>query len=556
MTFAAPLWLLGLLPWAAVVAYLLWGRRPRVDVPFLALWPARDEGAIRVRRRATPPPIALALAILAMLLAILAAGRPAVRAPGPREPLTVVIDRGWTMSAAGVLPGRHTIFNQLGGVLGPMQPVEVWMVPAGGGEPLRTEASELGGDAVRDGARPTASDTRDALRARIRDRLGNTGGRVVVVSDLTADASAVAGNDAERLVRVSTGKPGPNARIVLLAVRELPKPQAMVRVRATAGLGPTKLRVTTGTVTAERNVALKAGEDVDVFVDLPALDAAVKAELLVGDAQPADNVAWVVREASWPRVEPRMPLPAHLERMLDVYARQRPPGDASRRVILAPSVDEVPAGEPAVVLPRTDDRAAGAATRAKSEPEVAEHPVTRNLSWAEVGDPPLAPSGPPVGWTPVVRRGGKVWVAVREKPIRAVWVGFDAGDWARTSDYVVFWANVLNWAGAGGERFSAHPAGSLEGDWTPVELAPSVAPPEAKLWPGLYRRSDGVLRALRAPDLSEVAPAPTDWRERLGREGDGSGARVEMAPWMLLSSLLCLLGAAMLWKREEQRVAG
>ena len=38
MTWAAPLWLLGLLPWSAVVLYLLWGRRRRTDVPFLDLW--------------------------------------------------------------------------------------------------------------------------------------------------------------------------------------------------------------------------------------------------------------------------------------------------------------------------------------------------------------------------------------------------------------------------------------------------------------------------------------------------------------------------------------
>ena len=163
---------------------------------------------------------------------------------------------------------------------------------------------------------------------------------------------------------------------------------------------------------------------------------------------------------------------------------------------------------------------------------------------------------PPDGWTPVVRAGGKVWVAVREKPIRAVWVGFDAGEWARTSDYVVFWANVLNWAGAGGERFAAHPVGSLEGEWTAAELAPAVAPPEPKLWPGLYRRSDGMLQALRAPDMPQTAPVPTDWRERLARQISGSGARVQLAPWAALLSLLCLLGAAMTWKRKEQVAPG
>jgi hypothetical protein len=224
--------------------------------------------------------------------------------------------------------------------------------------------------------------------------------------------------------------------------------------------------------------------------------------------------------------------------------------------VLVPSIDEVPAGERAVVLPPVADRASGTGRGPTEQPEVAAHPVTRNLTWGDVGDPPLARVAPPDGWTPLVRTGGKVWVAVREQPIRAVWVGFDAGDWARSSDYVVFWANVLNWAGAGGERFAAHPVGSLEGGWAAVELAPSVAPPEPMLWPGLYRRPDGTLRALRPPELPDHASAASDWRERLARSDDETGARVELAPWITLVSLLCLLGAAALWKRREQFAPG
>src|SRR3954470_8084040 len=98
MTWAAPLSLLGLIPWSAVVLSLVWGRRPRVDVPFLDLWPAHGEG-VKVRRRVTPPPVALALAILAMLLAILAAGRPGALLPHRGETLAMVVDRGWTMSS-------------------------------------------------------------------------------------------------------------------------------------------------------------------------------------------------------------------------------------------------------------------------------------------------------------------------------------------------------------------------------------------------------------------------------------------------------------------------
>jgi hypothetical protein len=184
---------------------------------------------------------------------------------------------------------------------------------------------------------------------------------------------------------------------------------------------------------------------------------------------------------------------------------------------------------------------------------VADHPVTRNLTWADVGSPAVATIDPPAGWTQVVTAGGKVWVAVREQPIKAVWVAFETADWARSSEYVVFWANVFNWLGAGGERFAAHPVGTLEGDWTPVELSPSVAPPEPKLWPGLYRRADGTLRALMPPELSEAAASPqTDWHERLRRAlADAPEGGLELAPALALAALVCLGGAALLWKRSN-----
>src|SRR4051794_11029955 len=109
MSFAAPIWLVGLLPWAAVVMFLLWSRRKRVDVPFLDLWPAHGEG-VRVRRRTAPPPVALALAILSMLLAIFAAGRPGVKFHRASRPVIAVFDRGYTMSARGT---RETRLSEL-----------------------------------------------------------------------------------------------------------------------------------------------------------------------------------------------------------------------------------------------------------------------------------------------------------------------------------------------------------------------------------------------------------------------------------------------------------
>ena len=42
MFLAAPIWLLALIPWAALAVWMLWGRRERVGVPFLALWQNGD----------------------------------------------------------------------------------------------------------------------------------------------------------------------------------------------------------------------------------------------------------------------------------------------------------------------------------------------------------------------------------------------------------------------------------------------------------------------------------------------------------------------------------
>ena len=84
MTFTAPLFLLALLPWAALAVYLMIGRRKRVLVPFVELWklPIRPR---RTTRALHVPPISIALMLLALLAALLAASRPALNRPAQRQ---------------------------------------------------------------------------------------------------------------------------------------------------------------------------------------------------------------------------------------------------------------------------------------------------------------------------------------------------------------------------------------------------------------------------------------------------------------------------------------
>src|SRR5260370_23406199 len=97
MTFFAPIWLLGLFPWAALTIWLLWGRRRKEGVPFLPLWEGQTERR-RARRWVQTPPMALAAAIVAIFVAIVAAGQPMMHVDGGK--ITCVVERGGAISAS------------------------------------------------------------------------------------------------------------------------------------------------------------------------------------------------------------------------------------------------------------------------------------------------------------------------------------------------------------------------------------------------------------------------------------------------------------------------
>src|SRR4051812_41637530 len=98
MTFLTPWWLLALVPWVGLVLWLLAGQRQRVGVPFLELWGGPVSGS-PVKRRIQPPPVAPACAIAALLIGILPAASPLIRFGASGPPITIIVDRGITMSA-------------------------------------------------------------------------------------------------------------------------------------------------------------------------------------------------------------------------------------------------------------------------------------------------------------------------------------------------------------------------------------------------------------------------------------------------------------------------
>src|SRR5213595_3126360 len=106
-----PIWLFALVPWAALTVWLLWGRRRRVDVPFLDLWEGPEKGE-RTTRLLHVPPLALMLAIIALMLAVLAAAGPRAAAGG-RGTAVVVVDHGITMPHARMQPILEKVTAEL-----------------------------------------------------------------------------------------------------------------------------------------------------------------------------------------------------------------------------------------------------------------------------------------------------------------------------------------------------------------------------------------------------------------------------------------------------------
>ena len=544
MVFASPLLLLALLPWAGAALWLLWGRPRRTPVPFLELWrgPALQKPT---RRGLQAPPVFLACAILAVLLALLAAAGPrlSVRQGGAGEPIAIIVDRGITMSAAsGATPRRtlaaRTAADSLGQVASSDTPVDLWLVPGEGSRRIR-----LGSLASLVAAMPpTALDTQGQVEQAIRDRLAEGAGPVIVLSDRRL------GIDEPRLIRFSPDRPIENIGIVRLAARQTPTPQIMVRLRNDSSRATVSMKIITAGQTHEAVYDLPpAGQERDYFVEMDALGPIVEAAVDAHDDLPADDRAWLVREGSPAKIEPRTPLLPELRRLIDVYARTRPAAQDAAMVAIVAAPGDLPPDGPAVLLDPMHPAALDGSVTA------AAHPVAEHVDWSALAALLHAAGEMPRGWTPLVSVGGHAIVACHDGPARQVWVGFEAPTaWTATADFVVFWANVLDWAGHGQERFASYPLSDQSPQWTrhsPVDITPA---PADGLWPGLFGGVDGSYRAFNAaaPPVSALAVTTPDWRARLDATRHTAGTKMDLTPAALVLAISLLAASALTWKRR------
>lgn len=540
MSVLSPYWLLGLLPWGVVVYWLLRRRRWPTGIPFLELWrgPFRPP---RPTHRFARPPLPVAMVMLAMLLAILAAARPAIGDPTGRraKPIPVVVDRGAGMSVRGGARLRETFAALQRGLMenrvGVLRLLHLHAVPDAGVR--RTDVSDL--------TNPlpfplTAADTRSAVVATTSRVLAETSGPVIVLSDQLLNIAD------DRVIQVPPppNVPFRNVGIVRLAARAAPRPQVMVTVGGQGWTDAVRVVVSTGGVESGATVeAPPDGQTRDAFVDVPTLGPTVEARLVAGGDASADDRAWLMREGASPRIETRAAPDPAVRRVIESYAALRPPTDGSAKVLVV--TDEADAARTrAVVIPaRRDGKSVGGPFTVTS------HPLTREFDFGAIADAAFV-TDPPAGWTPLVRRGQDVWVAVRESPVRQVWVGFDAPEWARTPAFVVFWAGLLDWVGGAGAEpaYVGSGVGTAGPEWGPP--AGAEANVDAKWWPGLYVRGDGALRAVNSGLVTPGAGAPPgDWRVRLAAFQQAD--RVHFGSPLLLAALAAALVAAAAWTRPS-----
>lgn len=528
MSFGAPLCLLFLIPWLGLVLWLLIAQRHRVNVPFLELWSGPITGP-KVKRTIQPPPIALACALIAMLFAIIGAAAPLVHSRQATSRVTLIVDRGVTMSAE---PRRTQLYESLP----PIQPGEVVVIPPWPG--LAQDGSNWK-DAPR-----SAIPTQDLLPNAVGHALGSGTQSIIVISDQTLS------REDPRIIQIAPKNIPENLDIVRFAIATSPRPQAMVRVRSQSSRTSCDVTVTSGGQTVSQTIQLPPRDgEVNCFLDLPAVAETVEARISPDDELPADNVAWLVRQRAWPRIEVRSELPAELRRMIEVYQSHRPAGEHSTRVSVVEGLFALSNNEPAVAVLRAGSSAKPTSGRVGIE--FGDHPVIAGVDWRAIAEDAVAAESPGEGWTTLVRSGPLVLVAEREQPVRQVWVGFNSASFPKRKDFVIFWTNVLDWVGQGGEEFTADPMETPGAEWK--LQTPDIS--EFDPAPGIYHRADGALRALNATDFRFSPPPQTDWRTQLASISHSQSTGTDLRPAVLLLALLVLLAATALWKQRRHFAA-
>jgi hypothetical protein len=499
MGFVAAGWLIALVPWTVLTLWLLTGHHERAAVPFLKLWRG-EQRAPRTRARLHRPPLALVCLLAAMLLSVLAAARPRLHiipySTGPKA--TLIVDRGITMSARGQSQPRYIEAAQLARM--PIMsrfgfgPTELILVPDG--PPIECDRLDFFMHLNQNPPPPT--DTRAVLSTIVARVLQASDWPVVLLSDQHLNF------DDPRLLQIAPQTTPRNVGIVRAAARNVPSPQLMLRLRNDSPFASPIVRLSIDGTESLVSIELPPpGTEGDRFIDLPKPARRIEVELRLDDDILADNRATLALTESWPRIDAAADLPDEVRRMIATYTKLRPPGADAPAVNV--TMDHLPEAAPGAVV------SSGPHPVSSDNLEVQDHPINTSVDWRKSLGNATAGPAPGSRWRPIVSRGPDTLVAVRELPARQVFVGFSSETFGRTSDFVIFWTNALDWLGGGGENWRV----SL------TQAIPVTPPPD------------------------------TGWAEKLYSLPISLRRGVDLAPGLLLLAVTLVLIALAAWGRPR-----
>jgi hypothetical protein len=391
----------------------------------------------------------------------------------------------------------------------------------------------------------TAIDTSGMVDVAVRQQLElNSASPIVVQSDQKVNVAN------ERLVQVAPQLPSKNISIAHVAARISPVGQVMVGVRNQSDEKRTVIRVMSDDrQSARQEVELPAkGQVRDYFLPIEPAAKVIRVEIEAADDFAADNLAFLVRHGSWPAIEAHTPVFAELQRLIEKYSKLRLPTAESKRVAMV--AQDQAGGGAQVILAKP-------ASPANGQLSVVDHPVTRALEKADwtamARDGVSEPAGE--GWRSVLRIGEKTAIAVREAPSRQIWMGLDTRRMANTPEFVMLWSNIFDWVGEGSEEFVARITGDLEPAWQAIEGQPAGL--KSGWWPGIYRRSDGALLAINAPDVGVPLSTVSDWKSKISelarQHRQINGIRPLTVP-LILAALALMLLAAITWRGGLRKI--
>jgi hypothetical protein len=499
-----------------------------------------------------PPPWALVAILGSILFAILAAAGPIIYGwRGMGQTITLVVDRGLTMSATD--RAGQPRFVQAAELAQaaiqmtfPGASIQIRSVP-GDGTPVSAGRNWL--DNLRQISGCAMVDPQSVAVAA-EQSITETRGPVLVLSDQFLEVS-----DA-RLIQIEPTMPLDDVGIESLTLCAQPHVQAMVRVANRSPESRCRLIVRAGGKEINQEINLpKPGESGNYFVDLPGSAAAgevVEADIRAGDGTALNHQAWAVRRAAWPRVEASGPLPKDLQRMIDVYGRHRPPKAGSNRVIVTAGAGLLPEETVGAIL--APNGADDSTLDADNLYPLCKGPLfTDAVDWAPDLQGATVSALPAGDWQPVVLASGLPVVAVRTSPARQVWIGFHSADFPTTVDFVVFWSEVFDWLGQTGLAYEDAPVHPLSGDWVLKSPAGATPPPDLLGFvPGLYQQPDGGIEAINAPPMGPSVASNDQWRLKFARLADDlgrGGIVLDKSLTVAAAALACL--AAVLWQSKS-----